>query len=49
VRRVAARWTGGEVIEVRGALRRRFWRGAQGAASRCEVEALEIKKIAATR
>jgi single-strand DNA-binding protein len=49
VRRVAARWIGGEVIEVRGALRRRFWRGTQGAASRCEVEALGIKKIAPTR
>jgi single-strand DNA-binding protein len=47
VRRVAARCGGGEVIEVRGALRRRFWRGAQGAASRCEVEVLEIKKISA--
>ena len=45
VRRVAARWIGGEVVEVRGELRRRFWRGAQGAASRCEVEVLEIKKI----
>jgi single-strand DNA-binding protein len=45
VRRVAAGWTGGEVVEVRGELRRRFWRGAQGAASRCEVEVLEIKKI----
>ncbi len=48
VRRTAARWAGGEVIEVRGELRRRFWRGAQGAASRCEVEVLEIKKISAT-
>jgi single-strand DNA-binding protein len=47
VRRTAARWAGGEVIEVRGELRRRFWRGAQGAASRCEVEVLEIRKIAA--
>ena len=47
VRRTAARWAGGEVIEVRGELRRRFWRGAQGAASRCEVEVLEIKKISA--
>ncbi len=47
VRRTAARWAGGEVIEVRGGLRRRFWRGAQGAASRCEVEVLEIKKISA--
>ena len=47
VRRTAARWAGGEVIEVRGELRRRFWRGAQGAASRCEVEVLEIKRISA--
>jgi single-strand DNA-binding protein len=47
VRRAAARFVGGEVIEVRGALRRRFWRGAQGASSRCEVEVLEIKKIVA--
>jgi single-strand DNA-binding protein len=45
VRRTAARWAGGEVIEVRGELRRRFWRGAQGAASRCEVEVLEIRRI----
>lgn len=49
VRRVAARWTGGEVIEVRGELRRRFWRGAQGAASRCEVEVLQIRRIGGTR
>jgi single-strand DNA-binding protein len=47
VRRTAARWVGGEVVEVRGELRRRFWRGAQGAASRCEVEVLEIRKIGA--
>jgi single-strand DNA-binding protein len=45
VRRTAARWAGGEVIEVRGELRRRFWRGAQGAASRCEVEVFAIRKI----
>lgn len=47
VRRTAARWSGGEVIQVRGELRRRFWRGAQGAASRCEVEVFEIRKISA--
>lgn len=45
VRRLAAKWIGGEVLEVRGALRRRFWRGAQGPASRCEVEVLEAKKL----
>ena len=49
VRRVANRWIGGEVIEVRGELRRRFWRGAAGAASRCEVEVLQIKRIGAAR
>ena len=49
VRRVANRWVGGEVIEVRGELRRRFWRGAQGAASRCEVEVSEIRKLGAGR
>jgi single-strand DNA-binding protein len=45
VRRAASRWSGGEILEVRGALRRRFWRGAQGAASRCEVEVLVAKKV----
>ncbi len=47
VRRAATRWIGGEVIEVRGELRRRFWRGTQGAASRCEVEVLQIRKLSA--
>jgi single-strand DNA-binding protein len=47
VRRLAAKWIGGEVLEIRGALRRRFWRGAQGPASRCEVEVLEAKRLKA--
>jgi single-strand DNA-binding protein len=38
VRRQALAWTVGDVIEVSGALRRRFWRGAGGLQSRCEVE-----------
>src|SRR5665213_1640239 len=46
VRRSAVRWVGGETLEVRGALRRRFWRGSHGAASRCEVEVLEVKRLA---
>ncbi|HEY0871685.1 MAG TPA: hypothetical protein VGD55_14900, partial [Acidothermaceae bacterium] len=45
VRRAASRWGGGEILEIRGALRRRFWRGAQGAARRCEVEVLAARKI----
>lgn len=46
VRRLASRWSGGEILHIRGSLRRRFWRGSQGPASRCEVEVIEAKKLA---
>jgi single-strand DNA-binding protein len=49
VRRLAGRWEAGDVLEIRGALRRRFWRGAQGTASRCEVEVIHAKKVARPR
>ncbi len=45
VRRLAARCVGGEVLEVHGALRRRFWRGANGLASRYEVEVFTAKRL----
>lgn len=45
VRRLATKWTAGEVLEITGALRRRFWRGPSGAASRCEVEVVAAKKL----
>jgi single-strand DNA-binding protein len=35
----------GDVLEVEGALRRRFWRAAGGAASRSEVEALRVRRV----
>jgi single-strand DNA-binding protein len=38
VRRQALGWNQGDVIEVVGSLRRRFWRGAGGLQSRCEIE-----------
>jgi single-strand DNA-binding protein len=38
VQRQALAWTEGDVIEATGSLRRRFWRGAGGLQSRCEVE-----------
>jgi single-strand DNA-binding protein len=38
VRRSVLGWSAGAEVEVTGALRRRFWRGPTGAASRCEVE-----------
>ncbi len=34
----------GDVVEVTGALRRRFWRGAQGPASRSEVEVTSVRR-----
>ena len=38
VRRSVAGWAPGDVVEVTGALRRRFFRSGEGAASRVEVE-----------
>ena len=38
VLRSIARWKAGDVVEVGGAVRRRFFRGAGGTASRVEVE-----------
>lgn len=38
VKRSVGKWRPGDVVEVSGALRRRFFRTAAGAASRAEVE-----------
>lgn len=46
VRRGAARWEAGDVVEVTGALRRRFWRGPAGPVSRCEVEVQRARRLA---
>ena len=35
----------GEVVEVFGELRRRFWKGASGIASRWQVEASELSRL----
>lgn len=45
VQRTLARVAPGEVLEVHGALRRRFWRTGAGAASRSEVEVLKVKRL----
>ena len=34
-----------DVVEVHGALRRRFWRAGAAAASRCEVEASTVRRV----
>ena len=44
VRRRALGLGDGEWVEVAGAVRRRFWRGVGGAASRSEVEVLDLTR-----
>ncbi len=45
VRRSATALQAGDVVEVHGALRRRFWRAGAGAASRCAVEVSAVKRL----
>jgi single-strand DNA-binding protein len=45
LRRAAVRWQPGDVIEVEGALRRRFWRAGTSTASRFEVEASRAARV----
>jgi single-strand DNA-binding protein len=46
VRRIALLWSAGDLVEVRGALRRRFWRSPGGVVSRCEVEVGYARRLA---
>jgi single-strand DNA-binding protein len=46
VQRSASAWEPGDVVEVEGALRRRFWRAPTGASSRYEVEVSRAKRLA---
>ena len=39
-------WQPGDVVEVTGALRRRFWRAGAAAASRTEVEVAKVRRVA---
>ena len=43
-RRTVVRWQVGDAVEVQGALRRRFYRGAAGATTRLEVEVLQVRQ-----
>lgn len=45
LRRAAMRWVPGDVIEVEGALRRRFWRTGTGTASRYEIEVRRAARV----
>jgi single-strand DNA-binding protein len=46
VQKVVRRWSAGDLVEVRGALRRRFWRSATGSVSRCEIETAVVRRLA---
>lgn len=46
-RRVAA-WQPGDIIEIEGALQRRFWRTGSGTASVCEVNCRRGRKVPRT-
>ncbi|RFU19266.1 single-stranded DNA-binding protein [Geodermatophilus marinus] len=45
LQRRAAAWVAGDVVEVQGALQRRFWRTPSGTASVCEVNCLRGRKV----
>jgi single-strand DNA-binding protein len=45
-RRSASTWAAGDVVEVQGALRRRFWKTSAALASRCEVEVSRVRRVA---
>ncbi|NHC47084.1 single-stranded DNA-binding protein [Motilibacter aurantiacus] len=49
VRRRALAWAAGDVVQVEGALRRRFWRSPTGPASRGEVEVEWARRVLAER
>jgi single-strand DNA-binding protein len=44
-RRAATALAPDDVVEVSGALRRRFWRAGGAAASRCEVEVSSVRRV----
>lgn len=48
VRRTVGAWRAGDVVEIEGALRRRFSRGPAGTITRLEVEVLRARRVRRT-
>jgi len=44
-RRSVSSWHPGDIVEIEGALRRRFWQGSTGPASRYEVEVRKARRV----
>ena len=49
VQRLLTRAVPGDVLEVHGSLRRRFWTSGTGAASRSEVEVARVRRLSAAQ
>lgn len=47
-RRAVTRWAPGDLVEVSGALRRRFFRVGAGASSRVEIEVVRARRVGRT-
>jgi len=45
LRRRLVAWSAGDVIEVQGSLRRRFWRAGPAVLSRCEVQVVRARRL----
>jgi single-strand DNA-binding protein len=45
-RRAASAWVAGDIVEVEGSLRRRFWKTPASLASRCEIEVSRVRRVA---
>ena len=48
LQRSALTWQKGDVVEITGALRRRFWRAGAGLGSATDVEVLKAKRLTST-
>ena len=44
-RKAAATWSAGDVVEVEGSIRRRFWKTPAALASRCEIEVSRARRL----
>jgi single-strand DNA-binding protein len=44
-RKTASSWQAGDVVEIEGALRRRFWKTPGSLASRCEIEVSRARRV----
>ena len=45
VRQAVTSWATGDVVQVHGALHRRFWRGPGGLAGRYEIEVRQVERL----